>query len=767
MLVVTLETSSNENGNGTVPDAIDTTPANWKVNGTSPTAVYRESIPWDERPLTNGFYPVTVRHFMSLSLPSPLQDGTTYQIATPYGSTSLAFNSRSTWCSSIKTNQTGYALQSTARYATYGAYLGNGGTLTWSTLPSYQVIDAAGNTVMSGISVDLGDDTALTGPNSGERPYRLSLIALPPGGPYRAMIPGCGVSRPFGVGNAYVLKAFETVMRGFYFQRCGTELVDPYAAGFGRGACHTQMADTRVALDANLSKPGSYGITVPAGTPTVRARFGWHDAGNYQRRPEHIAIPIEWLGVYEAWTDHFKDCQYSIPIPECGNGIPDFLDEIMQGVGEWEMLQIDDPADPLYGAIRAGTQEAYQPQYGVDRADLMPQTIGTFAPTEHTTVFGAGLFAQASRAIRPFDPAHADALVARARRAWAYAVAHYNSAAVATKYMYAAEQIYFATGDTNAHGLFKNLANAIVVNNGPWPETYLAQNISAACQEYHFSSYVLPTTPQPVDATLVAALRGKITSFASSGGYMLNPEATPYSDGANKFYGWGGLSAQGRYARLYEYASLFVADPAVKQRYVNYVSEYADFALGLNPMGMSLYTGLGVDQPNSPLHLDSWFTRQRGLGNIPGILVYWAADGRSQIPYQLAVSNKMVPAWESRPILRRYAHGWSLIAQNEFTIHETMAPNAAMLGFLLPSLASVPVPSTDAGLSDASVDASTNAFVDAGTDARDVSDVVVADAADATVDVSVDSGTGAALICVQPAPICVVQPVVCGAPVSQ
>lgn len=707
VLVVTLETSGNENGNGTAPDVLNTTPANWKINGASPTAVYRESLPWDEGPLVSGFYRVTVRHFMSLMLPTALQDGATYQITTPYGSTSLAFNQRSTWCSSLHVNETGYASGTTVRYANYGAWMGDGGSLAFSASLAYQVIDSSGAVVFSGTSSSGRDDTAIGGPTSGEWTYRLSLSALQPGGPYRVVVPGCGVSRPFGVGDTYTLKAFEILMRGFYFQRCGQEIIDPYAGGFTRGACHTQMADTRVVLDAGLSKPGPYGISVPAGTPTVRSpRFGWHDAGNYQRRPEHITIPIQWLGVYEAWKDHFKDNQYSIPIPEGRDGIPDFLNEILQGVGEWEALQIDDPADAMYGAIRAGTQEAYQPQYGVDNAASMSQVIGTFAPTEYTTVLGAGLFAQASRAIRQFDPAHADVLVARARRAWANAASSHSPPPIATKYMYAAGQLYFATGDQAFHAIFKTIATAIIVNNSAaWNEQYLAQNVSAACQEYHFSSYILPVTPQSVDPALVATLRSKILGFAANGGYMAPaPEESPYAQGATRFYGWGGLSAQGRYSRLYAYASLFVTDPAVKQRYINYVSEYADYGLGVNPMGMSLYTGLGVDQPNSPLHLDSWFTRQRGLGNIPGILIYHAADGRSQIPYQLAVSGKMFPAFESRPILRRYAHGWSLIAQNEFTIHETMAPAAEMFAFLLPSLSAPPPPAPDAGTSpDASV----------------------------------------------------------------
>ncbi len=158
--------------------------------------------------------------------------------------------------------------------------------------------------------------------------------------------------------------------------------------------------------------------------------------------------------------------------------------------------------------------------------------------------------------------------------------------------------------------------------------------------------------------------------------------------------GFGASTAQGRYADVYAFATLFAADAAKKQRYINAVSQYADYALGLNPMGLSYYTGLGTDQPISPLQLDSYFTKlgladgitnehlNKPLGNVPGILIYGPTEGRSGAPYQLAVSDKLYPTWDNLPAQRHYAQGWSLINSNEFTVWETMVWNIAMHGFL-------------------------------------------------------------------------------------
>ncbi|QNA89012.1 hypothetical protein G4G28_11955 [Massilia sp. Dwa41.01b] len=145
---------------------------------------------------------------------------------------------------------------------------------------------------------------------------------------------------------------------------------------------------------------------------------------------------------------------------------------------------------------------------------------------------------------------------------------------------------------------------------------------------------------------------------------------------------------------MYAFASLLTNDAAKRQAYLDAVSQYADFALGLNPLGRSFVTGLGADVVQSPTHLDSYFTKAglsdgvssehvgKPIGNVPGIVVFGPTEGRSGAAYQTAVSNKVYPRWESLPGLRRWADGWSLINGNEFSTWETMVWNVAMHGFL-------------------------------------------------------------------------------------
>ena len=160
------------------------------------------------------------------------------------------------------------------------------------------------------------------------------------------------------------------------------------------------------------------------------------------------------------------------------------------------------------------------------------------------------------------------------------------------------------------------------------------------------------------------------------------PWDKPYAQGVTKYLGWGAGTATGRYADVYCFSHRLTNDPAKKQKYFNAVSQYADYALGVNPLGMSYTTGLGTVQPMSPCHLDSYSTIKKGLGPVPGIVIYGPCVGRSGMTYQRAVSDKLYPAWDNLPQLRRWGDGWSLINGNEFTCHETQVWNTVMHGFL-------------------------------------------------------------------------------------
>ncbi len=125
--------------------------------------------------------------------------------------------------------------------------------------------------------------------------------------------------------------------------------------------------------------------------------------------------------------------------------------------------------------------------------------------TREATALSAGFFAHASRLLKPYDSVRAAKLLWRAQRAWSYLEKNGGVDAAQSDLMYAALQLYLATGDESYHQRFRSSAARIVAGEGTWPEVYLAGNTSAKCSTSHFISYLL--TDRPVDLDLGGALR--------------------------------------------------------------------------------------------------------------------------------------------------------------------------------------------------------------------------------------------------------------------
>ena len=682
ILTAVIETGPNTCGNDSNP--IDTSLSSWKVNNLSPVNIYQRSAPWDElEKNAEGYegYPVIMRHYIYLELKHPLVNNQVYHLTTPYGNHGFKFNDRESLCESIKVNQVGYNSHSEVRYAVLGVYLGDGGSVRFNKPPDYCVVDEkTGETVLFGSAVYFSDDTGISGVSSGEHVYHLDLSSVPAGGPYFVSVSGMGRSYPFGIGDDYSRQIAYTHTRGLYHQRCGIALTRPYTE-YTRGICHTDVAHTKVPWGT------SNWIRVPDGAEMHRIRGGYHDAGDFDRRPMHTIIPVLMLNYYEAFPDHFIDNQYNIP--ESGNGIPDFLDEALWGLLGWEHLQLPD------GGIMAGTEREGHPSYGKENAANDKGIYGTWEMSLEVTACGAGMFAQASRLIKPYDPVRAAELLAKAKLAWNYLQSH-TADERTSKMMYAALQLYLATAtgepsqdmDNPYHNTLRDIATWLFFEGGKWPEKYKPGNSYAACQTIHFISYLI--TDKAVDPELCGNMRARIFKAAEKGGYMgKRIKEYPYPVGVTKSYGWGAGTSQGKYADVYCFAYRLTDDKAKKQAYFDEVSQYADYTLGLNPLSKCFVTGLGHNRVNSPLHLDSWFTKYgkgdhkgRPKGNVPGILVFGPSEGRSKASYQKVISDKLYPSWDTLPLQRRWADGWSLVGGNEFSTWSIMVWNVCMHGFL-------------------------------------------------------------------------------------
>ena len=453
----------------------------------------------------------------------------------------------------------------------------------------------------------------------------------------------------------------------------------------------------------------------------------------------HISIPIIMLNYFEAFPTHFVDNQYNIP--EHDNGVPDFLDEALWGTKLWEGLQYTTgTADPLSGAVMPGTGDAHA-TYGKDIASTDPYLYTTYKVFDSAadvylsdngadiTALSAGLFAQASRLLAPYvSSAHPEvqarvtALRQRAVAAWDSLGArglHYDQNFPQVRYMYAALQLYLLTGEnaTGTSHAFRDIfetAAIPVINGGRYPEQYRPGHSAMACLTSHFFSYLISSSANtPTAQQLKSIIFGYANQGNNDNGVPF-PDNNPYPSGG--VAAWGVATAQGRYADVLAFAYRLSQDPTQKQRYLDIISQYSDYDLGLNPMGISYYSGLKeyftdlgpsydglvADEVQSPLHLDSYPHKMAGRGNVPGILVYGPEDSVSGSDWQLVVSSQLYPVfWQEPnhgaehydlPPQRRWGDGWSMIDTAEFTTWETIVWNVAMFGFLYDAGGTPPAP---------------------------------------------------------------------------
>ncbi|GAI26573.1 unnamed protein product, partial [marine sediment metagenome] len=105
---------------------------------------------------------------------------------------------------------------------------------------------------------------------------------------------------------------------------------------------------------------------------------------------------------------------------------------------------------------------------------------------------------------------------------------------------------------------------------------------------------------------------------------------------------------------------------------------------GLN---MCQVTGLGYRYPKQFLHIDSWYDGKEQF--IPGISLYSVQAPKQPIdkwvgPWdQRIVWDKSVyPQYDKWPMHEGYVDNRYCVMGNEFTVHQNIAPAAAVYGWL-------------------------------------------------------------------------------------
>ena len=617
-------------------------------------------------------------HWVYLELPKPLQRGRTYTVdvgalAATTRRRSLTFDERTVRSETVHVNQVGYVPAAPEKYAYLSAWMGDLGPLSLDGHAgvAFHLIDqTTGQAAFAGKlrlrkRASGPPEDAWKTPHAGADVWECDFSAFRQPGDYVVAVERVGCSFPFRMADDVYREAFRVAARGLYHQRCGIERKQPYTK-WVRPRCHHPDDKPVIQSRRPLMKGSNAFKELPAQATGQRRPYwgGYHDAGDWDRRAQHLTVSDCLLLVYELAPRKFADGELNIP--ESGNGIPDLVDEARFNLDFYRRMQQPD------GGVCGGIESSAHPKFGeTSYTDTLPLFV--YAPDPMASL---RYTATASKMFRCLSLAgrgdQAKGYLASARRAWDYALAHGGGdAALRDLRAHAAAELLKSTGEDAFHQAFRRdcaIATA----------TTLLSEWKKHDQQWAVWTYVTTTRPG-VGGELQRRLRAAALHWAQT-----DRIDTARRRACRYGYHWWTPMGHGA-ATTPRTLPLIVAHHLTGDaRYLAPQYTTCDYMLGGNPLNVCWVTGLGDRPCRTILHHGSWFD---GIDEpVPGIVPYgplrYRAKGKGLSWSHAWGQNTAYPPahqWPAHELW--FGNHWSP-PQAEFTVQETMCYAIAAYGYL-------------------------------------------------------------------------------------
>ena len=484
---------------------------------------------------------------------------------------------------------------------------------------SFYIVDA-----VSGLSRYRGVLSlwASNDPSTGLTVRRGDFSTFQQTGVFRVVTSKNDSSLRFLISDTVYTSVYRKALKGFYFQRCGTALLTPFAGVYYHQQCH--------AGDGFLhASTGSSGFQYATG--------GWHDAGDYGKYVVNAGITVgTLLMAYELFPTRFT--QDDTSIPESGNGIPDILDEVRYEL-EW-LLKMQRSDGGVYTKL---TREQFE-------GFIMPENdSGTrylYEVSSTSTGDFAAVVARAARLYRVFDKAFSDTCLARGRRAWSFLEAHpfivpvggfHNPSGTATgeygdgndndERLWAAAELYETTGDSVFHAYYLNYYSAygLISSAMSWPNVGTLAHLA----------YLRGTQPG-TNPTVRNQLRQSLISYCQTLVSKRNSSGFHVVLGPSDYY-WGSNSGA-----LNASVCLIIGYlENGSQSFYDVAADQLHYVLGVNGLGRSFVTGVGAISTRQPHHRPS---ASDGVSDpVPGLLAGGPDRNVSDDPVLKALYTSATP----------------------------------------------------------------------------------------------------------------------------
>ena len=659
---------------------------------------------------------IVLEHNIYLVLPSPLRTGKSYRIdVSKLGANlpalTLVFDEARSRSEAVHVNQVGYLPASDSKHGYVSHWMGDLGGLAlddYSGAP-FQLLDARTRQVVyqGSLTLRYRKDQPETG-QQGETPngnfsnadvWDCDFSDFRTPGEYLLSVQGIGCSFPFEIGAGVYREAFHLTARALYHQRSGIRREAAYTQWPAPADHHPSTNGTAIRYTTlrymdQTSESGKkeevYAELLPG---RLANTFGWyHDAGDWDGYPTHSVIPKSLMTIYELAPDQFVDGELNLP--ESGNGVPDILDEAAWLVNYYrrnigptggifgsritgDLAGGDSDGVPSWEDSREWIAFGEEPAASFDFAGMAAQLSHALRKVEMQARLAAGARRPGSR--RPVSPAvsrlrlEANELLEAAKRAYSWAQANLRTgdeAKVRDLRMYAAAWLYKTSGSPEYQSQFE-ADNRVRAND----------IASFDAQRWGVWAYVtIPSDWPGLNTTLRDSLITAATAFADSDN-LYAAERRSYRQGGNY---WMPVLI-GQATTPWVMSSIVAYELTGDPKYLRCVINTADYMLGGNPLNMTWVTGLGHRSPRQLLHLDAWYDGIPEM--IPGFVPYGPHRGEHNGwtgPWDpdYARDRAVYPAVEQWPVHELYFENRYCPITNEFTVHQNIAPAAAVYGYL-------------------------------------------------------------------------------------
>lgn len=670
---------------------LDSTNDSSYTNPKTPLIVHRKSRPLDYAQTGHWDFKLAMEHILYLELPQPLRNGCDYALEVRYsglGTVKFGFDETEIRSEAIHVNQSGFRPDDPVKNATLSCWQGDGGGISYPTPLVFHLVDVeSGKRLFSGKTVKKKDSF------EGEDPYLnkdrninqadvhlIDFSSVTNQGRFRILVEGIGVSFPFSISRQVWQQAFRTSMQGFYHQRSGIALGPPWTSFnrplnfhpdsgmvFYQSRC--SLMESGNGLNSTGQEKNNFDCLVK-GQTTLQVKDVWGgyaDAGDWDRRIQHLDATRLLLDLYQLFPSTFKGAK--LGIPESANTIPDLLDECLWGTEVYRRLQMQD------GSIRGGVESAEHPRTGeCSWQESLP--VFVYAPD----LWSSYLYAATTMPLAILLKAYAPAIASN----------YYRSSMAAMAY---AERVWKASSGKGFPFEVRdarNLAAAVFyryTSNPEWHRIFLETTVFkepldslAVWKQYdqREAAWVYLQTTAPRDEILLPKIRKVYLQEAD----LMVEISSNTAFGWTRYdkwspIGWGVLSVP-------QAITLVRAHFMTKNRiYLNAALRSAQSGLGNNPANLSYTSGVGSVWPKNILVCDA---RRTGQPVPPGITVYGPFDVQKMSFWPMeekamGLEESIHPFWKSWPVSEAFFDVFFNYHMTEFTVMQTLGPTAYVWGY--------------------------------------------------------------------------------------